>query len=111
MWLTGGSQNATDTYAYDAWGNPTSQSGTLANPFEYTGSVYSLDVKRRVTRATSSDVPKGGIGCVPTIGSSASAATRQCASTGSGLAFRMARGEVAWSSAEDIPHISWDEVA
>ncbi len=42
--VTGGSQNATDTYAYDAWGNPTSQSGTLANPFEYTGSIYAPDV-------------------------------------------------------------------
>ncbi len=41
--VTGGSQNATDTYAYDAWGNPTSQSGTLANPFEYTGSVFAPD--------------------------------------------------------------------
>ncbi len=41
--VTGGSQNATDTYAYDAWGNPTSQSGTLANPFEYTGSLYAPD--------------------------------------------------------------------
>ncbi len=38
--LTGGGQNATDTYAYDAWGNPVSQSGSLANPLTYTGAIY-----------------------------------------------------------------------
>ncbi len=37
--LTGGAQNATDTYAYDPWGATTSQSGSLANPLQYAAAV------------------------------------------------------------------------
>lgn len=36
--LTGGSQNATDTYGYDSWGKTISGSGVMANPLQYTSS-------------------------------------------------------------------------
>lgn len=36
---TGASGNAVSTYAYDPWGNVVSQTGGLANPLEYTGTI------------------------------------------------------------------------
>jgi len=38
--VTGASQNATLTYAYDTWGSKVSQGGTLANPLQYTGCIF-----------------------------------------------------------------------
>ncbi len=37
--LTGGTQNVTDAYAYDAWGGTTTSSGSLANPLQYAAAV------------------------------------------------------------------------
>ena len=41
--LVNGQGQLTDTYAYDAWGNPQRLSGTTANPFLFNGEQYDGD--------------------------------------------------------------------
>ena len=38
-YLTGTAGTTTDSYAYDAWGNILSQSGTTTNPYRYVGEL------------------------------------------------------------------------